>query len=193
VHAAYGERLAVLAGDGLIVVAFETLSRAAIDAPERLPLLLRTVSRAVGVPGGIVAGQAWECEDAVALDQYEQAKTGSLFEAASVAGAVASGGDPRLWKALGARLGEAYQVADDIRDVFADTAEIGKPTGQDVMHDRPSAVRSYGLDGATARLKDLVRGAVDSIPPCPGQEALRQQIETEAKAFLPKELAQAAA
>lgn len=193
VHVAFGERLAVLAGDALIVVAFETLGRAATDAPARLPALLRTVSRAVGLPGGIVAGQAWECEAAVALDRYEQAKTGSLFAAATVAGAVAAGVEAAPWHTLGARLGEAYQVADDIRDVAGAAEELGKPTGQDAAHDRPSAVREFGLDGAKIRLESLVRGAIESIPDCPGRTALRAEIQAEAKRFLPRDIARVAA
>lgn len=193
VHVAYGERLAVLAGDALIVVAFESLGRAAIDAPERLPALLHIVARAAGLPGGIVAGQAWECEDAVALNHYERAKTGSLFAAATAAGAVAAGEKASAWYTLGARLGEAYQVADDIRDVVADAEDLGKPVGQDVAHDRPSAVRELGLDGAKARFESLVEGAVSSIPACPGRSFLLAEIQKEASRFLPKQLAQAAA
>ena len=67
VHRAFGEPLAVLAGDALIVLAFETLARAPRAAPQRLAPLLLIVGRAVGVPGGIVAGQAWECEPQVDL------------------------------------------------------------------------------------------------------------------------------
>jgi geranylgeranyl diphosphate synthase type II len=193
VHVAYGERLAVLAGDALIVLAFETLADAAASAPERLPHLLRTFGQAVGLPGGICAGQAWECESEVQLDRYEQLKTGSLFAAATVAGAQAAGWDGRPWRTLGARLGEAYQVADDIRDVYADAEELGKPTGRDEALDRPSAVRELGLEGAKERLSGLVEDAVTSIPDCPGRNELIKLLRAETKRFLPKELAQAAA
>ena len=116
--------LAVLAGDALIVLAFETLADAAASAPERLPGLLRTLGGSVGLPSGICAGQAWECEpNGVPLDKYEQLKTGSLFAAATVIGAEAAGRDGTAWRTLGAKLGEAYQVADDIRDVYADADE----------------------------------------------------------------------
>ena len=66
VHRAFGEPLAVLAGDALIVLAFQTLGRFS-HAPQRLALLVMTVSRSVGMPFGIVAGQAWECEPHVDL------------------------------------------------------------------------------------------------------------------------------
>src|SRR5688500_16927317 len=79
VHRAFGEPLALLCGDALIVLAFETLARGAAASPERLSALLLTVGRAVGMPAGIVAGQAWECEPQLDLVQYHQAKTGALF------------------------------------------------------------------------------------------------------------------
>jgi geranylgeranyl diphosphate synthase type II len=165
VHKAFGEPLAVLAGDALIVLAFQTLARLQC-APERLALLTLTVGRSVGVPGGIVAGQAWECESQIDLAHYHRAKTGALFAAATVAGAAAAGADAEPWRMLGEKLGEAYQVADDIRDAAADANEIGKPVGQDVAFGRPSAVIAYGLDGAVRHLHRLVRDAIDAMPPC---------------------------
>lgn len=193
VHIAYGERLAVLAGDALIVLAFETLARAAGDAPGRLAPVLMCVAGGVGAPRGIVAGQAWECEPSVDLSQYQQAKTGALFAAATMAGAAAADGDPQAWRELGERLGEAYQVADDLRDVLAQGDELGKPVGQDVALDRPSAARELGVPGAVRRLEGLLTAAMASIPPCPGREALQALLLAEAARFLPKELAQRAA
>lgn len=192
-HAAYGQRLAVLAGDALIVLAFETLGRAGqVDPPSLVPVLM-TVAGGVGAPHGIVAGQAWECEPSVVLSQYQQAKTGALFAAATMAGAAAAGVAPRAWGALGERLGEAYQVADDLRDVVANAEELGKPVGQDIALDRPSAARELGVEGAVARLRTLVDGALEAIPPCPGRDDLATLLRTQAASFLPKELAQQAA
>ncbi len=65
----------------------------------------------------------------VVLSDYQRAKTGALFAAATAAGAATAGHDPAAWRALGEWLGEAYQVADDIRDVSARASELGKPTG----------------------------------------------------------------
>ena len=73
VHVAYGERCAVLAGDALIVMAFETLAEGAAKHAPRLARLLAVLAQRVGMPGGIVAGQAWECEDWVALPDYQRA------------------------------------------------------------------------------------------------------------------------
>ena len=90
--------------------------------------------------------QAWECEQRVDLSRYHRAKTGALFVAATCAGAAAAGVDPGPWVNLGASIGEAYQVADDIKDAVSDPDTLGKPTGIDVKLDRPSAVRELGLE-----------------------------------------------
>jgi geranylgeranyl diphosphate synthase type II len=185
VHRAYGERLAVLAGDGLIVLAFENLAWHTLRHPERLAPLLMIVGRAVGLKDGIVAGQAWECEPAVDLRDYHRQKTAALFAAATEAGAAAAGRNPAEWRTLGLNLGEAYQVADDLRDVAGDADELGKPVGQDVAHDRPSAVRALGSSGALDRLVELIREALDSIPPCPGADKLRALVHGEIIRLLP--------
>ncbi|MBR0658937.1 polyprenyl synthetase family protein [Neoroseomonas oryzicola] len=193
VHRAFGEPLALLAGDALIVLAFQALARAATTAPERLPAVMMAVGDGVGVPFGIVAGQAWECEPRADLSEYQRQKTGALFAAAAMAGAAAAGREAEPWRALGEQLGEAYQVADDLRDAVSDEAEIGKPVGRDAALGRPSAVRSFGVEGAVARLRDLTAGAVAAIPCCPGQEALGALILGEMQRLLPRKLAQKAA
>ena len=144
------------------------------------------------MPRGIAAGQAWECEAEVDLADYQQDKTGALFAAATVAGAAAAGAEAEPWRLLGERLGEAYQVADDIRDVACDAEELGKPIGQDQAHARPSAVAP--ARHATARCgcsRSWPAGAVASIPACPGAAELRAHILSEAHRLVPKQLAAA--
>ncbi|WP_273455588.1 polyprenyl synthetase family protein [Nevskia ramosa] len=193
VHRAYGERLAVLAGDGLIVVAFQSLAAALAHDAQRLAALVPIISRAISAPTGIVAGQAWECEPLASLSDYQQAKTGALFAGATMAGAAAAGvADPTLWRALGERLGEAFQVADDILDVAGNAEKIGKPTGQDATLGRPNAVRELGHAGALARLESLVDGAIAAIPDCIGAHALRLAMRLEMQNLLPVELRHAA-
>ena len=193
VHRAFGEPLAVLAGDALIVLAYQALAQGAATQPLRLGQLVLTLGQAVGVPCGIVAGQAWECEPAADLALYQREKTGALFAAATVSGAVSAGAEGEPWRALGAALGEAFQIADDILDATSDAATLGKPVGQDLAHARPSAVSQFGLDGAIAHLRHLAEEAVAAVPPCLGQSALRSHILTETLRLIPQELARTAA
>lgn len=190
VHRAFGEPLAVLAGDALIILAFENLARCLAGSPERLGPLLLTVSRSVGLPYGITAGQAWECEPRVTVEEYHRAKTGSLFAAATAAGAQIAGADADLWRIVGDRIGEAYQVADDLRDVAATAQEVGKPVGRDALLNRPSAAGELGIEGAVDRLRQLVKGAIDAIPPCPGSEQLAEVLMAESHHIMPKNLSQ---
>ena len=193
VHSAYGEPIAVLAGDALIVLAFETLAVEVAHSPLILAGLIRIVGHAVGAPHGIVAGQAWESESDVDLASYHRSKTGSLFAAATLAGALAAGSEPEPWRLLGERIGEAFQVADDIGDMVSDPAVLGKPSGRDASLGRPSAARELGIAGALSRLDGLMAGAVASIPDCPGASELKALMLQEAKRFVPQGLAQHAA
>ena len=193
VPAAFGAPLAVLAGDALIVLAFQTLAWGAVKNPARLAPLLLTIGHAVGSPNGIVAGQAWESEPAIDLACYQRAKTGSLFAAACVAGAAAAGAEPEPWRALGEKLGQAYQIADDLLDAVATPEEADKPVGRDNTLGRPNAVARYGVDGALALLDDLAGQAVAAIPDCPGATPLRGLIAQEARRLVPKSLGRQAA
>lgn len=197
VHSAFGEPLAVLTGDALIVLAFESLALRAQVEPLRLAPLTLTIAAAAGAPVGIVAGQAWECEPKVELSDYHRAKTGALFVAATVAGAQAAGADAEPWRLVGDRLGEAYQVADDIRDAAASTEELGKPAGRDADLGRPSAVRELGLEGAVKRLRGLIAESLDLIPAATGAGAGTEDLVALIKAYerriLPDKLAEIAA
>ena len=193
VHSSYGESLALLAGDALIVMAFDVLGRAGAEAPHRLAPLVVTVAQAVGMPSGIVAGQAWESETHVPVETYHRAKTGALFIGSAMAGALAAGGDPLAWRGLGEQLGAAYQAADDLRDALCGEEEIGKPAGQDLAHERPSLVSQHGVRDTVERLEGYVAAAIGSIPPCEGRPFLEKLIMNEAKRLKPKSLEQAAA
>jgi geranylgeranyl diphosphate synthase type II len=187
VHRAWGERLAVLAGDALIVMAYRELAYAAGHHADRLATVIRLLDAGVGPPDGIVAGQAWECEPSAKLEQYQRAKTGALFSAATAGGAAAAGAEADQWFALGANLGEAYQVADDIRDVISDPHLLGKPVGQDLLLGRPSSARELGLDGAVDHFDQLIAKAIQSIPACPGEALLRSLVLSEARRLVPSE------
>ena len=188
VHKAFSEPLALLSGDGLIVMAYQVLLQAGRQHPERLIMLMDNLSRGVGLPCGIVAGQAWECETAADLAQYQRSKTGALFVSATCAGAIASGRACEPWAPLGAFLGEAYQVADDIRDVLGDIASLGKPVGQDTLNDRPSSAQAMGLEGAIAHFDALIKQAGDAIPDCTHRDMLVQLVLLESERLVPKSM-----
>lgn len=185
VHKAFGEPLALLTGDSLIIMAFEVLARAAEHDPARAISLIRILGESTGMPGGICAGQGWESEDKIDLGAYHRAKTGALFTAATRMGAAAAGEDPEAWTELGARIGEAFQVADDLRDALYDEATLGKPAHQDEIHDRPNAVAALGVRGAISRLEDILGGAISSIPSCPGEAMLCEMVRKQAERLTP--------
>jgi geranylgeranyl diphosphate synthase, type II len=168
VHVTFGERIAVLAGDALIVKAFETVAN--------YPTLTCIIAQSAGAPHGIAAGQAWECEPRMDLVQYQRAKTGALFAACTQAGAAAAGFEHAAWRTLGLKIGEAFQVADDLRDVAGLSADIGKPTGQDAANNLPNMVSTLGYNGAMQYFDHLLSDVVEHIPPCPGRDSLAAQI-----------------
>lgn len=177
VHRAFGEPLAVLAGDQLIILAFEHLARTAAEQPRKLASMVSRLARGVGAPHGIVAGQAWESEPSVRPALYRRAKTGALFEASAALGAVAAGASPDAWAVVGARIGEAYQIADDLLDVMGDPERLGKPVGKDAALGRPNAVVELGLTEARRVFERLVREAAASIPLCADPEPVRAWLD----------------
>ena len=185
VHAKYGEALALLAGDSLIVLGFDVLGRVAADHPARAGRLVGEMARYTGMPHGICAGQGWESEEEIDLATYHRAKTGALFTAATRMGALAAGKDPEAWTELGARIGEAFQVADDLLDALEPEAVTGKPAGQDARLARPSAVGELGVPGAIRRLEDILSGAIASIPACPGEAMLAEMVRATAAKLTP--------
>ena len=185
VHRAHSEPLAVLTGDSLIVLGFEVLGRSASHDGDRAMRLILSLAQRTGMPHGICAGQGWESEPQIDLAAYHRSKTAALFIAATEMGAIAAGHDPEAWHDLGALVGEAFQLADDLRVDLLDEASLGKPAGQDDRHGRPSAVAEWGVAGAMERLSDTLAGAIASIPSCPGEAMLAKAVRAQAQAIMP--------
>jgi geranylgeranyl diphosphate synthase type II len=185
VHRAFSEPLAVLTGDSLIMLAFEMLARAGAKDPMRSAQLVLLLAQKSGMPDGICAGQGWESEEKIDLRAYHRSKTGALFIAATQMGAAAAGQDPEPWAELGDRIGEAFQVADDLRDALYDAKTLGKPVGQDTRHGRPNAVTLLGVEGAKQRYHDILSRAIFSIPSCPGEGMLAQLVNMQARRVAP--------
>lgn len=184
VHRQFSETTAVLAGDSLIVGAFTTLTcQADVDA-RRACSLVAHLANYTGFPNGICAGQAWEDEAAIDLKSYHLSKTGALFIAATQMGAIAAGYDPDPWQELGARIGQAFQIADDLMDVVCADQDMGKPSGQDAKNNRPNAVSEHGVDGAKQLLNDILGGAIASIPSCPGEAELAKMVQLQSSRLM---------
>lgn len=172
-HIAYGEALAILAGDALQTLAFEQLAETPETPAETRLALVRTLSRAAGARG-MVAGQAIDLDavatlpDMASLEHMHRCKTGALVDASVAMGGLLAGASPgqlaRL--ALYSRaLGLAFQVQDDILDVTTDTAVLGKQQGADMARDKPTYVSLLGLDEARRRARQLCEEAGEALAP----------------------------
>ena len=183
-HKQHSEALAVLAGDSLLIRGFEVLAAVGAESPDRALKLIAKLGQLSGACGGICAGQAWESEPKVDLAAYHQSKTGALFIAATQMGAISAGYEPEPWFDLGMCIGAAFQIADDLKDALVSAEVMGKPAGQDSAHQRPTAVQTMGVAGATKHLQDILSGAISSIPSCPGEARLAQTVQAYARKIM---------
>ncbi len=154
-HVQYGEANALLAGDGLLTLAFETLTKAPLSA-ERIAEACAVLAAAAGHLG-MIGGQTMDLanEDcAVSLETLRQTdalKTVELIRASCMLGCIAAGAAPQQREAAAGYaygLGMAFQIVDDILDVTGDTATLGKPAGSDETQHKSTYVTLCGLDGA---------------------------------------------
>lgn len=173
-HVAYGEATALLAGDALQALAFELLTPdPGQDSvpPGMQATLCRMLARAAG-SHGMAGGQAIDLASVgVALTRPElqrmhALKTGALLQASVMMGAACGNIPPRAQDALsqyGAAIGLAFQVVDDILDVTADSATLGKTAGKDAANDKPTYVSLLGLDASRAYARQLHDEAVQAL------------------------------
>lgn len=188
-HRAFGEEIAVLVGDALIISAFQNVARAQGPA-DRVVAVLQELTRGTGSAEGITAGQAWESEELRDPQLYRRLKTGALFEASLVSGALAAGEDGEAWREVGSLLGEAYQIADDLADQHPETGplETGKDGHRDSALGRSNAVLELGRDQAIASLHQLIEMACDAVPPCSGAAGVRSLIRRAGARLVPASL-----
>jgi geranylgeranyl diphosphate synthase type II len=187
VHTKFGQALAVLAGNALVVMAFDVMSRAPAANAQLKIDLIGVISDGVGAASGITAGQAWEQEPNVDLATYHRAKTGTLFEAAVRVGALAAGADAEAWAPVGLAFGEAYQVADDVCDVLTSAKTSLKTAERDDELDRPNAVLRLGVSGASYRLHELLLESVRLIPACAHRDMFGSWLASLAETFAPSQ------
>ena len=173
-HIAYGEAMAILAGDALQALAFELLAApgAAPDAATGMRML-HALGRACGAEG-MAGGQALDLAavgeklSLAELEHMHACKTGALIRAAVALGALTAGADEATLDRLdryAAAVGLAFQVRDDILDVEGESAVIGKTAGKDAAADKPTFPSLLGLAASRARLAELTAEALDAIAP----------------------------
>jgi len=172
VHVRFGEAQALLAGDALQALAFELLTPPTTEMPDRIQAsLCRLLARAAG-HDGMAGGQAIDLasvghalgEDE--LRQMHRLKTGALLRCSVMLGAACAEPTDAARQALtryGDAIGLAFQVVDDILDVTADSATLGKTAGKDAAQDKPTYVSLMGLDRSRAYAASLFDEAVSAL------------------------------
>lgn len=172
-HKAFGEAIAILAGDALLTLAFATLCRLAGAGFQdgQIITVIDELAEAAGT-GGLIGGQAADLESEgkqVSPGQLERMhldKTGALFRAALRTGAILSGAAPQHLQALtefGLSFGAAFQITDDILDLTGDEALLGKPLRSDLAHQKATYPSVFGLERSGQLAGEQVHKAVQSI------------------------------
>lgn len=155
-HKVFGVGNAILAGDGLLTLAFEVLASQPHVDSDRLVWAIREFSQSAG-PTGMVYGQALDLEaegkkiSSEEMKQIHRAKTGALFRAALRSGVYLAGGDAENLAKISEyadAFGLAFQITDDILDVTGTVEELGKNPGSDAEAEKATYVSSYGLEEA---------------------------------------------
>jgi geranylgeranyl diphosphate synthase type II len=174
-HRAFGEAEAILAGDGLLTLAFQILATRP-SGPQyaaRRTEAVELVARGAGVEG-MVGGQVADLEahdgeiDEDGLIWIHEHKTGALFAAAAELGALHAGADPTTRSTLarfGLTVGLAFQVADDILDCTSTAEELGKTPGKDLRDGKATYPALFGLDASRERAERLVAEALELVQP----------------------------
>jgi farnesyl diphosphate synthase len=174
VHKKFDEATAILAGDGLLTLAFDVLSHPDTHSdPLVRSELVRALAEASGAHG-MVGGQMLDLLaehqtfDIPAITRLQRMKTGEIIQFSCIAGAILGKAPLPLRHALGAyaqNLGLAFQIADDLLDAEGSSAVIGKPTGQDATAGKATFVSILGIDRARAQANLLAEQAIQHLDP----------------------------
>ncbi|WP_416797251.1 polyprenyl synthetase family protein [Ciceribacter azotifigens] len=174
VHIAFDEATAILAGDSLLTYAFDIIAAPETALPDRAKTeLVLALARAAGL-GGMAGGQALDlaaekqAPDEDGIVTLQAMKTGALLRFACEAGAILSGApdvDRRRIRRFGEVIGRAFQIADDLLDLTADAATLGKATGKDAARGKATLASLKGQAWAEAELERLVGEAEALLAP----------------------------
>lgn len=174
-HVAFGEDLAILAGDGLFAEAYRLLVERQKGEASALLTALGEVARATGVQGMVggqymdIAGMADSDDD---LRTLHALKTARLIEAAVVCGAVLCGvADAQPYRDFAAEIGLLFQIVDDILDESGDEADLGKTAGKDCAQGKVTYVSRFGLQGAEHLAAAVYERACERLAALPGDTA----------------------
>ena len=172
-HKAFGEAIAILAGDALQTRAFEVL--AGLDCPAAATVqIIGLVANAVGTVEGMIGGQVLDIESEhlkptpELVDSIHRAKTGALIRVSVVAGGVYAGAnaeDVARLDRFGRKAGLAFQIADDVLDVTADSATLGKTAGKDQATEKATWPAVYGIEQSRRDAARLIDEAFAALEP----------------------------
>ncbi len=172
-HKKFGEAMAILAGDALLTLAFETLAKASLPADRRVAII-EEIATAAGTRDGMVGGQVADLEaeghpaNAEILEYIHRSKTAALIRASIVSGAISGGaGDDDLLhlRRFGELIGWAFQVTDDILDVEESSAALGKTAGKDQAQRKATYPAVFGLAKSHEFARELALRAMAEIEP----------------------------
>jgi geranylgeranyl diphosphate synthase, type II len=185
-HKVFGEAMAILAGDALLTLAFETLAKAPIG-PARSVRVIAEIGAAAGTVNGMVGGQVADVEaggkpvDAKTLEYIHRSKTAALIRGSIVAGAIAGGAeneDVERLRRFGDTIGWAFQVVDDLLDVEESSAALGKTAGKDQAQAKATYPALYGIEKSREIAAELEAKALAEIEAYGNRgERLRQLAE----------------
>jgi geranylgeranyl diphosphate synthase type II len=170
-HKKFGEATAILAGDGLLTLAFETIASAPVSAERRAGMVLEIAS-AAGTVNGMVGGQVADLESEGkkvgpdTLEYIHRAKTAALIRASVTAGALCAGAtadDVRRLRRFGETIGWAFQVTDDILDVEESSAALGKTAGKDLVQQKATYPAVFGLERSHQIAEELSAKAIAEL------------------------------
>jgi geranylgeranyl diphosphate synthase, type II len=173
-HRAFGEAIAILAGDALLTLAFEVLASPGPPSPELKLQVIHELARGIGTPAGMVSGQVVDLEtadakvEAATLDYIHAAKTGALIRAAVRSGALYGGASPEdvvRVTAYGEKIGLAFQIADDLLDVLSSTEALGKTAGKDRQQHKATYPALYGVEESRRKAAELAAEACAALKP----------------------------
>jgi geranylgeranyl diphosphate synthase type II len=171
-HKVFGEAMAILAGDALLTLAFETLSAMDSIPADRKARMIAELATAAGTVGGMIAGQVADLEgegqtpSAALLESIHRAKTGALLRASLRLGAICVGAGAEQYKALsgyGEHIGLAFQIVDDILDVEQSTETLGKTAGKDAQQQKITFPSVYGIEESRRMAETECRMAHETV------------------------------